>query len=799
MKRRAFFFVAAAALLAATAHAAAVVSLAPRQRYALLISAQPDRPAAASQVRRIGAMLESDFGYRDVVELYGDQATIDGIRSAVIKLNDAVQPPDYVFVLIDLPVAFAADDVVAVPFGGDRSKPWTVLSPNDFAKWIGNTRAGDVAAIIPVCTGYSKGGFYAFEELRYARSRAGATRIVSICDEKGVIMTSLVEMLAGALASPVAFNLDELVSAAVETYGRAAVNVTHIGENTPFTFARAASKLDPLIATVTSSSANSRTRVQAIQDMVSAVKAEPPERRPAVVSKAEGVLIAATGDANRDVRLAAIWAAGEIGLHAAAGRLESQFLTTTDQDEKKTIITALNKLGDSRALNVIHRGLEDPSPAVRVATLRAGAALRDDAIASKIVALGSSDAAPEVRVAVLQNLTTMAVAGAVKIDIAGKALADPDPAVRRQALATWTELKQPATTPAILAMLQNDPDPDVRQTVAYAIGRSASSGSIDAAAVQELVNVLSSRQPERVRAAAAWSLGRAGASPATERALVAALNRAANPPSVRAAAAESLGLLKSRSGVRALEGAMRSDSPELRRAAVQALGRVGEESSLEVLLEALADPDAEVRGAASQAINEISPKIESLQVLLNNLGDEKSPAIRREAAERLSDFPTPAVGAALVQRLGDRDPSVRAAVVESLSIFNDDSTRRAVREALTSPNPIVVESAVKVAGLQRLSDVAGQVTAIFKNERNPGSLRAEAVRAAINVGADDIVFAAARDRDPLIREAAVDAMREQSSSRGIEELKRLSSDPSPAVREKAIVALRALGALARGD
>lgn len=772
----------------------------PQEQYAFLIGVDSTGASVVPGLRKIADLLSNRYGYRraNIVEVYNELASLDSIRRAVGDIGSRISPADSLFVVVALPTAHVSDDVVAVPFNSDAAKPWTVLFTTDYAQWLAKTSAGQIAAIFPACSRNSRASFYAFEELRYARARIGTIQIANVCEERGAVIPGVIDhVVSMLLTSTERLDARKVLGTASAIFGQE--SVIEIGELRPFYFTLQLNKLQPLTGVVMSGG-DTKQRVSAIQAIVAAVNAEPVDRRPALVSEASRALSATIDDQDRTVRLTAIWAAGIVGLTSVSSNLAGQFLSTMDQDEKRTIITALNDLKSSEVVNVIGRGLEDQSPYVRIATLRAAAAVRDEAVADRTLTFAKNDSVPEVRAAVLQVLPAMAVSDQMKVETAQAALLDQSPVVRRQAVATWAELGLSAATPALLAMLQNDPDVDVRQTVAYAIGRGPLDPENRNIVVTQLTAVAqSSRQQPRVREAAAWSLGRVGGEN-VQAALIGIVSSTKTEASVRAAAAESLGAMKSKAAVPALIEAFSSDSVPLRRVDIEALGEIGDERALDVVLNAVADKDPQVRALATVALNKIHPKAGSLDVLLTNLRDPKSPTVRAEAAQKLGAFRTPDVAQQLIRGLADPESQVRGAVIMSLSTFTDGLSQDRIRAALNDSDPRVQEGAVVVAGLQRLKDQQSRIAAIITNAGNPPSLRAAAVKAAPMVGADPaVVFNAARDLDPIVREASIDALREIPLDRSMEELKRLSSDDTPAVREKAIIALRSYPASRRRD
>src|SRR5699024_644484 len=130
-------------------------------------------------------------------------------------------------------------------------------------------------------------------------------------------------------------------------------------------------------------------------------------------------------------------------------------------------------------------------------------------------------------------------------------------------------------TPALVERL-DDPDPDVRRQFAHVLGKLR-----DPSAVPTLVRLLSDADPG-VAAKAAQSLGAVGGAEATA-ALVAALEGPDADPVVLALGAVGA------AAVPPLVAALRSGSPTLRARAAEALGLIGNDEAATDLVAALSD------------------------------------------------------------------------------------------------------------------------------------------------------------------------------------------------------------------
>jgi HEAT repeat protein len=166
--------------------------------------------------------------------------------------------------------------------------------------------------------------------------------------------------------------------------------------------------------------------------------------------------------------------------------------------------------------------------------------------------------------------------------------------------------------------LRRDPDPDVRVVAARALGRIG-----DPEAAKPLLDSVATRRreiPAHLAAHALAGLG-AGAQPA----LVHGLDSPRE--SVRAVAAEVLGLIGAVGAAGRIEAALRADpSTEVRVRAARTLGRLGTRTAMAPLLDAL--------------------------------GSEHPPALRAEAARALGDLGAPGAVDALTAVLGDAEFTV---------------------------------------------------------------------------------------------------------------------------------------------
>lgn len=220
-------------------------------------------------------------------------------------------------------------------------------------------------------------------------------------------------------------------------------------------------------------------------------------------------------------------------------------------------------------------------------------------------------------------------------------LDDPDPDVRRTALAALGESAPPGTGPALAAAL-TDPDPGVRGTAA--------------AALRELSEVLPAEPALRdllVRPLTGSALDGATADGAT-----------AGDPQVRAAALDVLRSL--RLGDAALYRRTLTDpDPEVRIQTVRALVSV---DAAAPLAEAVTDPAREVRVALARGLGRLDAPAEATLAPLRALADDADPLVRAAALESAGATGCPApLDALALAGLADPAWQVRKGAAAGLS------------------------------------------------------------------------------------------------------------------------------------
>jgi HEAT repeat protein len=263
---------------------------------------------------------------------------------------------------------------------------------------------------------------------------------------------------------------------------------------------------------------------------------------------------------------------------------------------------------------------------------------------------------------------------------------------RRQAAITLGRIGRPAqaAVPVLIALLDEPADVPEHSARLWAIKSLSLFGPLAADAAPPLIDVLNDdRAPELDRLSSIEALGRIGpAQPDVLPAIIATLETtpvrsddAGREAELerRVAAAEILELFKGHAApaVPALIRATRSDAVLLRRAAANTLGVIGPsaEPAVPALVDlVLFDEHDQVRDLAATALGKIGLAAEGSLVQL--LADEDM-GVRRRAASALGQLSAaaPTTVSALQATAGDDSPAVRMASLAALWKLTQDPSR----------------------------------------------------------------------------------------------------------------------------
>lgn len=357
---------------------------------------------------------------------------------------------------------------------------------------------------------------------------------------------------------------------------------------------------------------------------------------------------------------------------------------------------------------------------------------------------------PQVRLQAVQSLQQYAIEWTAP-HLLG-ALRDPDPAVRSAAGRFLGRNGVVRAAPVVIRWL-SDPDPQIVQVAAEILGDLGAEEAVPA-----LVRSLGDPDPA-VRIRAVVALGTIG-TPEVVVPLVARLED--DKSDVRRAAVEQLVALGDPRAVIPLVGVFDDSSLEVRTAAITAVGRLGDPAAVPALLRLLRDPLEEVRAAAITALGNLRAT-EASGVLLEMLAAGTS-AQRAKIAFALGQI----AGATQDQAVAER------ALETLVAGLADGQIRAASREALLEAGDRAVPPLLRhLAG-----DIEGDPATAVSLLREIGDPRATPA------------LVRELDRGRLDRELVLDALGEAGDQRALIPILALLSDPDPAVRLRALAALR---------
>lgn len=349
----------------------------------------------------------------------------------------------------------------------------------------------------------------------------------------------------------------------------------------------------------------------------------------------------------------------------------SAALLDPDPDVRSTALEALPPARAALAPDLVRAALADPDERVWRSALPHAASLDPPALWAL---LRESDARK--REDVLRAV--QADAPERLVDLAAGHRADAHPSARALALALAQRAGGPVAGTLALEALE-DPEPEVRRSAVAAVGALRPAGALEG-----LQRRLTDPSPD-VRLEAVRTLGLVD----EEGVLAALVGALGDPePRVREAAAEALARWRSPAVARRLVAALRS--PNLRRAAAQALARMGQAAAGPVL-DAVGDEDPDVRQEAARVLRDLlgpEPFADELSSLL--------PEVRLRAVEALGAMGGAAAARALLRSLSDPEPRVRARAAALLGQLGDPLAVGPLKRAFaTDPVPAVAAAAAE--------------------------------------------------------------------------------------------------------
>ena len=482
-------------------------------------------------------------------------------------------------------------------------------------------------------------------------------------------------------------------------------------------------------------------------------------------------LIDVLGDSGRQPARA--WAANVLGEVRAPRSFPAlvRGLNDVDDEVRAKSATALGRLGDRRAVGyLLEHLLTDPAPFVRLR------------IASSLGQFGG----PEVT----ERLV--------------RALGDPAWWVRMRSVEALEQIGAGAEAPLLVAL--DDPDPDIRARAAVALerlgvphslARSVENGErvpestatlvkFAAAGASELLVELTQHPSHAVRAAALAAIRQAGRRDLADE--IIRIASADEEPSLRALALDTLGALQIVDGLSTALAALADPDPRVRAAATSLAGQLGGGRVAHQLRARVTDPDPEVRAAAAGALGHLGddPGLrESLLPALVNLLSDPDPDVRRQASGAIVRLGDRRVTPVLVHALSQATPDARQSIAITLSrldLVALAGLAEALDQSLSVDGKLALIRTLKRPKTGEALDILQRLASDAETE-----VRAAAVKTLCRAGVD--VSRALQDPEETVRAHAVDCIVVDGETQGRTLLSLLHHDPSPLVRQRAVLAI----------
>ncbi len=305
---------------------------------------------------------------------------------------------------------------------------------------------------------------------------------------------------------------------------------------------------------------------------------------------------------------------------------------------------------------------------------------------------------------------------------------------------------------------QSYPNAGFIESIVVALGQAHSPMS---QRLQEALN----HSDSDVRFQAAIALGEVG-NPQAVDALIAALNH--SDSGVRWQAAEALGKIGSPQAINALSAAFNnSDSTGISHVA-SALGNIGNPQAMDALISALNDSNSEVRKFAVWALGNIGNP-QATDALISALKDSSS-EVRSRAAFALGRICNPQAVDALISALNDVDYHVRTEAAWTLSTIGNSQAVDALIASLKHPDFYLrVQAALALTEMNYLEGL--KVLNFALNQSVDYPLRVDVIWTLgmmRSPQAVNVLIAALKHSDGLVRKNAAEALGRKGNPQGIE-------------------------------
>jgi len=336
---------------------------------------------------------------------------------------------------------------------------------------------------------------------------------------------------------------------------------------------------------------------------------------------------------------------------------------------RRSVVNALANISGTKVINPLLAAAKGPDGSLRPAAIRGLVGIEDPkASAALVELLDSKDVKLRTEVVSAMRSTRFRSSSQRKgrLKPLEKALADPDPSVRRLALDALVQF-QPKNLGETLVNCLKDADSEVRIAAVNAI---CSVHGRDDVVTAALVKALGDSEP-RLRTVAIQRLLRSRIPPQAVKPLADILIQQLKlSPNSRAKAerrmegstvtglVNALGRTKDKRVMPALLAALNDrHEPGVRTAAIEALGRMGDKSAAKHLIDSLKDSSIDVRITTIRALWR-TDKRSAVKATIPMLKDSDL-TVRREAIRRLGDSRDKQASEPLRQFVDSKEPHIR--------------------------------------------------------------------------------------------------------------------------------------------
>ena len=261
-----------------------------------------------------------------------------------------------------------------------------------------------------------------------------------------------------------------------------------------------------------------------------------------------------------------------------------------------------------------------------------------------------------------------------------------------------------------------------------------------------------------------------------------------NIPSIRWAAASTLGQIGSNKAVGPLIQVLKEQEPDVRRIAADALGRLGSGKAVEPLIELLKDQHKDVRRSAADTLGVLGSNeaVEPLSQLLK----DRDTDVRRSAAYALGRLGSRKAVGQLIQLLKYPDKDVRRSAADILGMLGSSSAVEPLIQSLQDPDANVRSTTATALG--RLGS-SNAVEPLIQSLQDPDTdVSANAAYALSKIGSSKAVgplIQLIKSKSSFVRFFATSALSRLGSSNAVEPLVRLIKEGKSEVRSRAISTL----------